>query len=428
MATAVPEPTTEKRNTILAATIVIIVGIISTTLSQPQLLAKIPLQNLLKNELHVNRTANAAFFFWIGFPWYLKPLVGVFTDAFPLFGSRRKSYILISTALCVLSWVGLYFTPHQYSKLLWVTLLIDVFMVIMSTVIGAYLVETAQANAGSGRLTAAREVAMYGSYLPSGALGGYLASVGLGVTIAACGGITALLLPITLIFLYEQKRRVDARELLGNARKQLVKIGTAGTMWAAAAFLALFYIAPGQQTALFYRQQDFLHMDTRGQGLLFVTQGVGGVVAAILYAFLCKRINLRNLLFLCLTLGTAGGLAYLFYFSVPMAFVSEACWGFGFVMAECALCDLAVRATPKGSEGLGYSLMMSVRNFALFGTDMFGSMLMDKYHIQFTSLILANAATTAITVPLVVLLPLALVSCKDAEPLKEPAMPRGSLE
>jgi predicted MFS family arabinose efflux permease len=430
MATAVSKQRqiTDKRNAIISATIVIIVGIISTTLSQPQLLAKIPIQNLLKNELHVDRTANAAFFFWIGFPWYLKPIIGVITDAFPLFGSRRKSYILISTALCVLSWVGLYFTPHQYSKLLWVTLLIDAFMVIMSTVIGAYLVETAQANAGSGRLTAAREIAMYGSYLPSGALGGYLASVGFGLTIAACGGITFLLLPITLIFLYEQRRRVNAHELLGNAKRQLVKIGTAGTMWTAAGFMALFYIAPGQQTALFYRQQDFLHMDTRGQGMLLLTQGVGGVVAALLYGFLCKRINLRNLLFICLALGTAGGLAYLLYFSVPMAFVAEASWGFGFVMAECALCDLAVRATPKGSEGLGYSLMMSVRNFALFGTDMFGSMLMDKYHIKFTSLILANAATTAITIPLVVLLPLALIVGKDAEPLADAALPANAVQ
>jgi hypothetical protein len=35
--------------------------------------------------------------------------------------------------------------------------------------------------------------------------------------------------------------------------------------------------------------------------------------------------------------------------------------------------DLAARATPKGREGLGYSLMLSVRNVALFGADVVGS-------------------------------------------------------
>jgi len=37
--------------------------------------------------------------------------------------------------------------------------------------------------------------------------------------------------------------------------------------------------------------------------------------------------------------------------------------------------DLAIRATPAGSEAFGFSLLMSVRNFALFGTDWFGSCL-----------------------------------------------------
>ncbi len=54
-------------------------------------------------------------------------------------------------------------------------------------------------------------------------------------------------------------------------------------------------------------------------------------------------------------------------------------------MAECALIDLAIRVTPKRSEGLGFSLMMSVRNLALFGSDIFGSWLLDKYHIYFSS-------------------------------------------
>jgi hypothetical protein len=47
---------------ILYAAIVIVVGVLGTTLAQPQVLGRIPIQNLLKNELHVDRAANAAFF------------------------------------------------------------------------------------------------------------------------------------------------------------------------------------------------------------------------------------------------------------------------------------------------------------------------------------------------------------------------------
>src|SRR5271166_5751926 len=139
------------------AALVIVVGVFATTLAQTQVLARLPLQNLLKNELHVDRTANAAFFFWAGLAWYLKPFAGIVTDAFPLFGNRRKSYILLSASLAALAWLALTVTPHTYRDLLFVAIIINIFMVVTSTVIGGYMVETAQATSGSGRLTAVRQ-------------------------------------------------------------------------------------------------------------------------------------------------------------------------------------------------------------------------------------------------------------------------------
>ena len=88
-------------------------------------------------------------------------------------------------------------------------------------------------------------------------------------------------------------------------------------------------------------------------------------------------------------------------------------------MAELVLMDLAVRSTPKGSEGLGFSLMMSVRNLALLGTDALGSMMMDKWHVQLNALVLSNAATTIITIPLVFLLPKVVLMKRDAEPVMD---------
>ena len=109
---------------------------------------------------------------------------------------------------------------------------------------------------------------------------------------------------------------IDSRELLGNARKQMVKIGTARTMWAAAGLMALFYIAPGFATAVFYRQQNELHLNTQAQGFLQLIAGIFGVLAALGYGYLCRRHNLRTLLVWCMLLGTAANLGYLFYSSV----------------------------------------------------------------------------------------------------------------
>jgi hypothetical protein len=69
----------------------------------------------------------------------------------------------------------------------------------------------------------------------------------------------------------------------------------------------------------------------------------------------------------------------------------------------------------RRERGLGFSIMVSVRNLALFGTDWFGSNLLDQYHLSFNSLVIANSATTLIAVPLVLLLPRLIVIRKDAE-------------
>jgi predicted MFS family arabinose efflux permease len=413
---------------LIYAAIVIVAGVLATTLAQPQVLARLPLQNLLKNELHADRTANAAFFFWAGLAWYLKPLAGILTDAFPLFGNRRKSYMLISAVLAALSWFALIFTSHEYRNLLFLVIVINTFMVIASTAVGGYMVETAQATSGSGRLTAVRQFVQQACLVVNGPVAGYLASIAFGWTAAACGGIMFLLAPVTILFLREQRQRLDSREVLANARSQLVKIGTARTMWGAAGLMALFYIAPGFATALFYKQQNELHFTTQAQGFLQLIAGICGILAAVCYGILCRRLNLRTLLIGSMVVATAANLGYLFYSSMGRAQAIEGLNGFGYTLAELALMDLAVRATPAGSEGLGFSIMVSVRNLALFGTDWFGSNLLDQYHLSFDSLVIANSATTFIAVPLVLLLPRLIVARKDAEIYEESPMFKTAME
>jgi predicted MFS family arabinose efflux permease len=224
-----------------------------------------------------------------------------------------------------------------------------------------------------------------------------------------------LLVPATLLALREPYQPVAARQVLANARAQLGNIARARAMWGAAGLSALFYLAPGFATAMFYRQQNELHFDTQMQGYLGLIGGICGVAAAVLYGALCRRLSLRVLLVLCMTFGTIANLGYLFYSSWQRAQMIDGLNGFGFTLAELALMDLAVRATPPGSEGLGFALMVSVRNFALFGTDWFGAKLMDAWHVSFDALVLSNSATTAVTVPLVFLLPSLIVGRRDAE-------------
>ena len=139
-------------------------------------------------------------------------------------------------------------------------------MMVASTVVGAYMVETAQAAAMSGRLTSLRNFVDQTCLLIRGPAAGVLASIAFGWTAAACGGVLALLFPVVLFILYEQRRRVDAKAILADAGAKVVRIATARTMWAVAGVMAVFYLAPGLSTAVFYKQQNELHMLPAFQG------------------------------------------------------------------------------------------------------------------------------------------------------------------
>ena len=168
-------------------------------------------------------------------------------------------------------------------------------------------------------------------------------------------------------------------------------------------------------TAVFYIQQNDLHMNTQAQGFLTFLSGSAGVVAAALYgAFACRRLTLRTLLIVCLLAGAVGNFAYWFYGSVTQASIAETVNGFGYTLAEVAIMHLAVRATPAGSEALGFSLIMSVRNFCLYGGDWSGAAMIDRWHLPFHQLVAINAATTLLAVPLVLFLPKALTLARDA--------------
>ena len=407
-------PSAVSNPSLLIAGIVILVGFVTTTLAQPRVLAHIPLQNLLKNVLHTDRSTNAAFFFWIGLPWYIKPLIGILSDAYPIFGTRRKSYIILGALGAVAAWLSLTTATHSYSRLLIICLVANLATVVTSTALGGYMVETARATAGAGRLTSLRNLAMQFSYLVAGPAGGLLGALALGWSALACGSTAFLVVPVAWWLVREAHRSPAPAGLLHDMGRELRVMLRARTIWAAAGLAALFYVAPGLSTALFYLQQNTLHLSTQEQGYLVFLNAGGGMLAAALYGFFAaRRFLLRSLLSGGLLLSAAVTLGYLFYDSYAHAQAVEVINGAGGTLAEIAVMHLAVRATPAGSEALGFSVLMAVRNFFMWGSDWLGSAMIEGLHIHSDTLVYINTGTTLVAVPLALLLPKVLVSVRD---------------
>src|SRR5260370_8623777 len=85
--------------------------------AQPGVIGRLPLQLLLKNELHFNAQTLAAFMVVATFAWNVKPLAGILSDAFPLFGTRRRHYMLLGAGMAAPCWFLMGFVPRTSAPL-----------------------------------------------------------------------------------------------------------------------------------------------------------------------------------------------------------------------------------------------------------------------------------------------------------------------
>jgi Na+/melibiose symporter-like transporter len=387
-------------------------GVLATTLSQPIVL-RLPFQNLLKANLHVSREAMAAFFAVVSIAWNFKPLAGILTDSVPLFGTRRRYYLILSAIAAAAFYLLVGVVPHTYYSLLITLVAVNAMLVIGSTVVGGVMVEIGQRNRATGRLSSARYVVQNLCILIGGPLSGFLATKAFGLTALAGAVISLSVVPVAWLLLREPPLAHTNKTAWIKTKEQFRTLMRSGALWSAAGLLFLVYIAPGFGTPLYYFQTDTLKLSQQFIGTLIFVAGAGGMVGTALYAALCRRLPLRWMLLLGIALSVAGTLGYLFYRSPSAATVIEAENGFVGTLAELALMDLAARATPRGSEGLGFALMMSVRNGGLAISDIFGSWLIDQHHVTFFKLVWLNAGTTAIILLVIPFLPRILLDPHD---------------
>ena len=127
------------------------------------------------------------------------------------------------------------------------------------------------------------------------------------------------------------------------------------------------------------------------------------------------RVPLWRLLTISIIIHAVGTLFYLGYRSFGSALIITAIEGAAQTLAILPLYDLAARATPRGSEALGYSVMMSVWNLTAALSDLAGAYLHDRFHLSILQLVWLNAGTTALVLVAVPLLPAALMRRRDGE-------------
>jgi len=249
--------------------------------------------------------------------------------------------------------------------------------------------------------------------LAGGPNGGYLATLPLIVTMSFSAALHFVLIPVVWFGLREPGTARVNRQVWRDAGRQLRALGQSKVVLAAAGMIFLIAASPGFGTPLLFYQTDTLGFSKPFLGTLTLIGAVFGLLAATFYHRACQRGSMQRILIVSILIHALGTLFYLFYHSRATAIGITALEGATQTLAVLPVYDLAARGTPKGSEALGYSVMMSVWNLTSSLSDWTGSFLFSHFGLTFSHLVWLNAGTTALVLLVMPFLPRTLLEQKD---------------
>jgi predicted MFS family arabinose efflux permease len=346
----------------------------------------------------------ATFNWIITIPWFIKPVYGLLSDFVPLFGTRRRSYFMLSTALAAGTAVAVSLQPEApYGMLVALVTLLWLGVGFTDVLTDALMVERGRPLGRTGAFQSAQWAALSAASVLVGVAGGYLAdrrAVALTFALVACFPLLSLAMAATMV--HEPRSRVDV-EGLGETWAAVRGALGRRDLWLVAGFIFFFFFAPSFGPAFFYYQTDVLGFSQPFIGALASLGAAAGIAGALLYAPLAGRFSLRRMLLGLIGATVAGTLAYLVYVGPVSAGLVTLLYGAIAMAAQVGFLDLAAKACPRRAEATFFALLMSVSNIGMRSGEWLGANLYDL--VGYTPLVLISAAATAAALPLVPLVP-----------------------
>jgi len=302
----------------------------------------------------------------LALPWSLKLLFGLLSDLVPLFGSRRRNYLLISSVCASLGLLALYFFPVPQGAhwLLFVWLLLPTIGIAFGDVlVDALMVETGQPLGLTGRLQSVQWTAVNVAMLLTGVVGGYLSELDRQNTaLLVCAVLWAASFVLAYGFARESPdiNRISARQTMTALMHAFARPG----LLTVCGILFLWSFNPLWVSVLYLHMTQALHFDEQTYGNTYSVFSAGSVVASLAYGFYCRRIRLGALVHGSIVAGMFANIIYWNLATLDAAYVVSFIAGAAFMTGMLIQLDIAARLVPIEVAATVFALVMAVTNLA----------------------------------------------------------------
>lgn len=380
-------------------------------------LPNLSLSFLLKENVRLNPSQMAYFQAITLVAWVIKPLWGFISDSFPIFGYRRKSYLIITSILAGTVWLLLAATKI-YTEAILLSFITICYMAyaFQDVVTDGLMVEIGKPRNLTGRFQSIQWASVYSAMIITAFCGGYISDLARNgavrfQTIFAMTSIFPILTAfITAILVSEPK----ASHLEIEGKTELKAVFKQKELWFLASFLFLWNFSPSFGAPFFYYSVDTLKFNG---SFLGIAQGVGSgaaLVGSILSAKYVERVPMRKFLILAVFIGSVMILFNLVYFipsvishpsfSKSIILISQVPFGIVNTFIFLTLLNLAAKSSPQYAGGTIFALLMSFLNLGQIGSEVLGGALFSILGLK--PLILISAFFSLTTLLILPYLPL----------------------
>lgn len=409
-------------------------------------LARLAISFFLKDELGLSPAEVSALVGIAALPWMVKPLFGFISDGLPIFGFRRRPYLILSGILGAVAWLAMATIVHSPWAATLAIALSSLSVAFSDVIVDSIIVERARVESvgDAGSLQSLCWGTSAAGGLFTAYLSGWLLEHFSTRTVFAVTAIFPLFVSLVAWSICESRLTEPANwSIVGNQLKQLRHAITQKSIWLPTAFLFLWQATPTAESAFFFFTTNELGFAPEFLGRVRLVTSIASLVGVWVFQRFLKAVPFRVIFGWSTVISAGLGLSTLLLVTHANRAlgISDQWFSLGdnlvlTVMGQIAFMPvlvLAARLCPPGVEATLFALLMSVVNLAGLLSYESGAVLMHWFGItenNFTNLallVVITNLTTLLPLPLLGWLPGAKET-PAAEPVETHLQPTTALE
>lgn len=387
-------------------------------------LARLAVSFFLKDDLALSPAAVAALTGIASLPWTIKPIFGFLSDGLPLFGYRRRPYLILSGLLGTTAWLILATLAHTAWLATAMILLSSLSVAMSDVIVDSLVVERARKESQND--TGTLQSLCWGASAIGGLLTAYLGGLLLEYTSTRAVFVVTATFPLIVsvvawLITEEPVPESSNSPTVWNQIQQLKTAFSQRAIWMPALFLFLWQSTPSADSAFFFFTTNDLGFEPEFLGRVRLVTSLAALIGIAIFQRFLKAVPFRTIFAWSTVLASLGGMTTLLLVTHTNRTLGIGDQWFSLgdsailtVMGQIAFMPvlvLSARLCPAGVEATLFALLMSIVNLAGLVSHELGALLTHWLHVTETDfdnlwlLVTITSLTTLLPLPLLFLLP-----------------------